>query len=185
MSDALLDVLRGIAERKRDTLRERSEKSERTEPSRGAASAENDTCRERSEKREESRCGRLPGIPGAWVAGLARLHPDCPPADVPATRWQQFVDDARRVFDGGIVAQAAAAGWTAHDLFGCDDEKPFARVDQWGLVWFVKGGRAVSMSMSAAVIETPTGARQTYRRRDGTPGRVLVWELFNLSTNGV
>jgi DNA-binding transcriptional regulator YiaG len=55
-------------------------------------------------------------------------------------------------------------------------QKPFGRVDQWGLVWLIKGGRIVSMSMSAAVIETPTGARQTYRRRDGAPRRVLAWE---------
>jgi hypothetical protein len=180
MSDALLDILRALAERKRDTPRETSEKSERTEPPRrGAASAEKDIGRETSEKSEESCCSRLPGIVGAWVAGLARLHPDCLPADVPLNRWQQFLADARRLFDGGIVAQAASAGWTAHDLFGCDNTKPFGRVDQMGLVWFVKGGRIVSISMSAAVIETPTGVRQTFRRKDGAPGRVLVWELFN------
>jgi hypothetical protein len=47
-----------------------------------------------------------------------------------------------------------------------------------GLVWFVRGGHVVSMSMFAAVIETLTGATQTYRRKDGAPGRVRVWELF-------
>ena len=56
--------------------------------------------------------------------------------------------------------------------------------DQMGLVWFVKGGRIVSISMSAAVIETPTGARQTYRRKDGAPGRVLVWELAKQKGDG-
>jgi hypothetical protein len=34
--------------------------------------------------------------------------------------------------------------------------------------------------MSAAVIETQTGARQIYRRKAGAPGRVLVWELLDL-----
>jgi hypothetical protein len=29
----------------------------------------------------------------------------------------------------------------------------------------------------AATIETRTGARQTYHRKPGYPGRVLAWEL--------
>jgi hypothetical protein len=111
-----------------------------------------------------------------WSEAIARLRADNPPADVPLVRWRQFLTDARHLFSDGVIAQAAASGWTAYDLFGCDDERPFARVDQWGLVWFVEGSRIVSLSMSAAVIETPTGARQTYRRKDGAPGRILVWE---------
>jgi hypothetical protein len=128
------------------------------------------------------RCGD--GVPPEWDNGLARLHPDSHPGDVPSGRWRQFVHDCGRLLDAGLIEEAARLGWTAHDLFGCDDERPFARVDQWGLVWLIKGGSIVSVSMSAAVIETPTGARQTYRRKDGAPGRVLAWELFNLSTNG-
>jgi hypothetical protein len=112
-----------------------------------------------------------------WADGIARLDPDHPPGDVPLGRWRQLLADARRLFDDGIVAQAAAAGWTSHDLFGCDRARPFARLDQAGLAWFVRGARVVSLSMSAAVIETQTGARQPYRRRAGAPGRVLVWEL--------
>jgi hypothetical protein len=120
----------------------------------------------------------LPAAPMAqWSERIGRLDPGNPPADVPLNRWRQFLADARRLIDDGTAARAAASGWTGHDLFGCDGERPFARVDQMGLVWFVKGGRIVSISMSAAVIETPTGARQTYRRKDGAPGRVLVWEL--------
>jgi hypothetical protein len=46
-----------------------------------------------------------------------------------------------------------------------------------GLAWFIKGGHVRSNSMSAAVIETPTGARQTYCRKEGAPGRVSLWEL--------
>jgi hypothetical protein len=43
-----------------------------------------------------------------------------------------------------------------------------------------RSGRVrITISMSAAVIEAPTtGARQTYRRKAGAQGRVLVWELF-------
>jgi hypothetical protein len=63
------------------------------------------------------------------------------------------------------------------DLFGCDDKAPYARIDQMGLVWLVAGSRVVSVSSSAAVIETRTGSRQTYRRRTGEPGRILAWQL--------
>jgi hypothetical protein len=112
-----------------------------------------------------------------WAEGIGRLDPDHPRGDVPLWRWQKLLVDTRRLIDDGVVAQAAAAGWSAHDLFGCDATKPFARLDQMGLAWFVKGARVVSTSMSAAVIETPAGARQTYRRKEGTPGRVSLWEL--------
>jgi hypothetical protein len=112
-----------------------------------------------------------------WAEGFARLDSDRPPADIPLNRWRQFLTDARQLIDAGTVAEAAEAGWMAHDLFGCDEEMPLARVDQWGLVWFVKGGRILSVLMSAAVIQTPAGVRQTYRRRDGALGRVPVWEL--------
>jgi hypothetical protein len=127
------------------------------------------------------RSPKHPACPDApvaqWPERIGRLDPGNPPADVPLNRWRQFLADARRLIDDGMVAQAAAAGWAAHDLFGCDNTKPFGRVDQMGLVWFVKGGRIVSMSMSAAVIETPTGAKQIYRRKGGALGRVPVWEL--------
>jgi hypothetical protein len=90
---------------------------------------------------------------------------------VPAGRWCQFIDDCGRLLGAGLIEEAARLGWTAHDLFGCDGEKPFGRVDQMGLVWFVKGGRVVSISMSAAVIEaSTTGARQTFRRKVGALG---------------
>jgi hypothetical protein len=112
-----------------------------------------------------------------WAEVIGRLDPNHPRGDVPLWRWQKLLADARRLIDDGVVAQATAAGWSAHDLFGCDATKPFARLDQMGLAWFVKGACVVSTSMSAAVIETQTGARQTYRRKAGAPGRILVWEL--------
>src|SRR5215469_11507720 len=85
------------------------------------------------------------GFPHECVAGLAQLHPDRSPADVPLARWRQFLADGRQLLDDGIIALAIAAGWTAYDLFGCDNTKPFARTDQMGFIWFVKGGRVVSM----------------------------------------
>jgi hypothetical protein len=68
-------------------------------------------------------------------------------------------------------------GWGAHDLFGCDHDRPFARIDQAGLLWLLNGNKLVALTEDTAGIATPTGARQTYRRRPGAPGRVLAWEL--------
>jgi hypothetical protein len=39
------------------------------------------------------------GILRAWVEGLARLHPDRPPGDVPLRWWQRFVDDVATFLD--------------------------------------------------------------------------------------
>jgi hypothetical protein len=51
------------------------------------------------------------------------------------------------------------------DLFGCDDVRPFARIDLQGLPWLLKGDRLVAITANTAIIETKSGARQTYRRR--------------------
>jgi len=113
-----------------------------------------------------------------WAEGFARLDPDRPPGDVPLVRWQRFVDDVGRFLDGGWAAKAAALGWGPLDLFGCDREKPFAQIDQAGLLWLLNGNKLVALSEDAAGIETRTGARQTYRRKPSELGQVLAWELM-------
>jgi hypothetical protein len=116
-------------------------------------------------------------IPRSWAEGVARLDPNRAPADVPLQRWRRFVDDVELFLDGGFAVQAAALGWGSYDLFGCDRDRPFARVDQAGLLWLLDGARLVTLAENAAGIDTGTGARQTYRRRPSKPGRVLAWEL--------
>jgi hypothetical protein len=117
------------------------------------------------------------GAPLAWVEGSARLDPDRPPADVPPRRWRQLIDDVNRFLDGGFAVRAAALGWGACDIFGCDRDRPFARIDQQGLCWLIAGNRLVDLSEKTAIIETWTGARQTWHRKPSEAGRVLVWEL--------
>lgn len=117
------------------------------------------------------------GIPREWAEGFARLDPDRPPGDVPPQRWQRFVDDIGRFLDSGFAEKAAALGWGPLDLFGCDRERPFARIDKAGLLWLLNGDRPVALTADAVVIETRSGARQTYRRTPTEPGRVLAWEL--------
>jgi hypothetical protein len=119
------------------------------------------------------------GGPGEWAEWLSRLLLTRPPGDVPRRRWRQFVGNARRLLEDGTLDEAVRLGWTTLDLFGCDESKPFARVDQMGLIWFIQGDHLVSMSSSAAIIETVSGARLTYRRKTEGAGQVAVWKLFS------
>jgi hypothetical protein len=117
------------------------------------------------------------GIPRAWAEGFARLDPDRPPGDVQPERWRQFVNDVGRFLDSPLCAAAAALGWRPYDLFGCDRDRPFARIDQAGLLWLLNGNRLMALTENTATIETRTGARQTYRRKPAEPCRALAWEL--------
>jgi hypothetical protein len=117
------------------------------------------------------------GIPQAWSEGLAWLDPDRPPADVPLRRWQRFVEDVGRFLDNPFCAVAIKLGWGPFDLFGCDGDRPHARIDQAGLLWLLHGGELVELTATAATIETRTGERHAFRRKPGEPSRVLVWEI--------
>jgi hypothetical protein len=118
------------------------------------------------------------GAPRAWADALARLGPSRPPADISSHRWLRFIDDCRRFLDDGWAERAATLGWGPLDLFGCDRERPFARVDHLGLTWLLNGGKITELHRDRAIIETERGARQTYRRQPVDIGRVvLAWEL--------
>ena len=116
-------------------------------------------------------------IPRAWAEGFARLHPDRPPRDVPRRRWQTFIDDCGRFLEGSWAERAVALGWGPLDLFGADCDKPFARIDQSGLIWLLNGDRLIALGENTATIETRTGKPQIWRRKPSQPGRVLVWKL--------
>jgi hypothetical protein len=117
------------------------------------------------------------GIPQAWVDGVAQLHPARPPADVPPGRWRRLLADIVRFIDSDFAASATALGWDPIDLFGCDAERPYARLDQAGLLWMLGAGRLIALTANTATIEFPTGSRQIWRRRSSGPGRVLAWQL--------
>jgi hypothetical protein len=111
-----------------------------------------------------------------WQRGVQRLDIDRPLEGVPLGRWQTFVTDAARFLVGPFAEQASALGWTALDLFGCDDSRPLSRLDLAGLIWLLNGKRLVALTAETAVIQTGTGTRHTYRR-PRHPSRVLAWEL--------
>jgi hypothetical protein len=81
------------------------------------------------------------------------------------------------LLDSPFCAVAAALSWGPVDLFGCERDRPFARIDRAGLPWLLNGDRLVALTENVATIETRTGARQTYRRMPSEPGRALVREL--------
>jgi hypothetical protein len=116
--------------------------------------------------------------PREWAEGLAKLHPDYLPGDVPLSRWLQFIDDCGRAVDTGFVEKAAELGWTAIDQFGCDRDRPFARIDHAGLLWLLNGDKLIELDRHKALIETRTGALQSYRRKPVAVGEmVLAWKL--------
>jgi hypothetical protein len=117
-------------------------------------------------------------IPRAWAEGFVRLYPDRPPGEVPARRWLRFVDDVGLFLDSPFCARAAALGWGPYDLFGCDRDRPFARIDYLGLLWLLDGGRIIALTANTAIIKTSNGSIRTYRRRTrNEPSRLLAWEL--------
>jgi hypothetical protein len=120
------------------------------------------------------------GAPRRWAEGLARLDPARPPGDVPEKRWVQFIDDCGRFLDDGWACRAEELGWGPLDLFGCDRERPFARVDHLGLLWLVRGGRILELHRARAILRTTAGALQSYRRRPVEVGRVVIaWQLVH------
>jgi hypothetical protein len=161
-------IARLLIEKKQEVLAALASANSETRPAHTVAETE----KERAAIIE--RAGR---IPREWTEGYARLDPDHPPADVPLRRWQCFVDDVGRFLNGPFCAVAMALGWSPYDLFGCNRDKPFARIDHAGLCWLIEGNRLVDLSPTAAIIETWTGGRQSYRRRPSEPGRALAWEL--------
>jgi hypothetical protein len=113
-----------------------------------------------------------------WIEGLARLDRDRPPGDVPARRWLRFIDDFGLFLDSPFRRTAVALGWGPYDLFGCDRDRPFARIDQLGLLWLLDGGRLVALTANTATIKTSNGSILTYRRRlEKESSKALAWEL--------
>jgi hypothetical protein len=115
-------------------------------------------------------------LPRSWAEGFARLLPIARRV-TSRYSWQTFIDDFGRFLDGGWTERAASFDWGPLDLFGCDRERPFARIDHAGLLWLVNGDRLLELTESTATIETRTGARQSWRRKPSLPGRVLAWGI--------
>ena len=51
---------------------------------------------------------------------------------------------------------------------------PIPGSDGLGLLPLLNGGKIVALDAEGAVLETPGGTRQSYRRKPDRPGRVLI-----------
>ena len=118
-----------------------------------------------------------PGVPEAWVQGVADLLALSCPALCPAERWQTLREEAY-TFLRDHAARAHELGWSVLDLFGVHPVKPWVRFDSMGLVPLLGGGRVTALSEAEAVIEKQSGARMTFRKRGQVPDEAcLLWNL--------
>jgi len=99
------------------------------------------------------------------------------PGDFPSPRWEQLRRDVADFRARRGRRRPMRLGWTDLDLFGVDAVRPYARIDGLGLVPALGGCKIVELSAESAILETPGGARQSYRRRPDRPVRVPVWEI--------
>jgi hypothetical protein len=97
-----------------------------------------------------------------WVEGVACLHPDRPPNDVPRHRWRQFVDDCKSFLSSSekSAERAARLGWDAMALFGCAPKRPLNYSGSAGLLWAINGGRLLELRRDCAVIDIPVHRSQ-------------------------
>jgi hypothetical protein len=117
------------------------------------------------------------GLPCEWAAALARLDPARPPCDVSPMRWLRFIDDCGRFLDDGWARRALVLGWGPLELFGCNRDKPSARISQAGLVWLLEGRKLVALTAETAAIATQSGGKLNFYRRQLETGGVPAWEL--------
>jgi len=96
----------------------------------------------------------------ALQLSLEALEIRCPDK-VELRRWRQAVDDGWR-FLSSWGEQAAALGWSDHDLFALHPVAPDSRYDTMGLVWLLRGRPVVTLTASTAAIRTPCGGTLTY-----------------------
>ena len=82
---------------------------------------------------------------------IAALKGTPPPLDVMPARWRTLQQDSRRFFadDPGWALLALDLGWDAWQLLGANRVKPFARIDQQGLLWLVNRARVDELDEAA------------------------------------
>jgi hypothetical protein len=116
-------------------------------------------------------------IPIDWVQGVACLHPDRPPNDLPRHRWRQFRDDCKNFLSSSEhwAGRAAQLGWDAMALFGCAPKRPLDYLGSAGLLWAINGGRLLELHRDWAVADSmprsSTRQRMPHRKLLTNPGR--------------
>src|SRR4029077_13110628 len=118
-------------------------------------------------------------IPIDWVQGVACLHPDHPPNDVPRHRWRQFVGDCKNFLSSSEnwANRSTRLGWDAMALFGCAPKRPLDYLGSAGLLWAINSGRLVELHRNWAVIDVPLHRSQRiFNRRNVDAAKItLPW----------
>ncbi len=121
-----------------------------------------------------------PGVPEAWVQGVADLLAMARPASCPAARWETLREDSYR-FLRDWAARAHRLGWTTLDLFRINRNAPLARLDHRGLVPSLQGHEIEALAKTRATIKAASGGRLVYHRSEArrSDETCLLWELGN------
>jgi hypothetical protein len=120
-----------------------------------------------------------PSVVQQWLEGVQRLdYVRFPPA-VPPIRWQLFLGDCHSFLSSSEkwAERAAALGWSALALFGCQRTRPLEHLGNAGLLWAINGSELAQLHREWAVIERGKDkSRQIFhRRRQDEATVVLPW----------
>jgi len=98
---------------------------------------------------------------------------------IPPNRWPQIQRDTWQLVERRWLHRALELGWTAADLFGCDQRAPWYRLDRSGLVLLLGGHEVIEISSDVATLRAHTGSVLRYRRRSpAKPPVALLWEVL-------
>jgi TubC N-terminal docking domain len=118
-------------------------------------------------------------LPREIADGVRAIHSADGARGIPPQRWPRVQRDAARLVEAGWLERALALGWTAADLFGCDQRAPWHRLDRAGLVPLTGGHEIVELTENDAALRTSTGSVLRFRRRPpARPPVALLWELL-------
>jgi hypothetical protein len=119
------------------------------------------------------------GLPREIADGVHAILSADGAQGIPPQRWPRVQGDAARLVGGGWMERALALGWTAADLFGCDQRAPWHRLDRAGLLLLTGGHEIVELTEDVAAVRTSTGSVLRFRRRPPPrPPVALLWEVL-------
>ncbi|CAK0750768.1 hypothetical protein WCLP8_2140001 [uncultured Gammaproteobacteria bacterium] len=120
------------------------------------------------------------GIPDQVARGIGAIFTAPFANGIPERHWPTVVADTLAFVENGQAAQAFTLGWTAGDLFGCDQRAPWNRLDRAGLMLLV-GGRAIPEITSVhAALRHRDGSVLRFRRltQPPHPPVAMLWHLL-------
>ena len=120
------------------------------------------------------------GIPDEVAEGIEALVVAPAPEGIPGRAWPVIVADTVALVSNGQVAQAFALGWTAADIFGCDQRAPWHRLDRAGLMLLVGGRTIPEITTARAALRHRDGSVLRFRRalKPHEPSVAMLWHLL-------